>query len=557
MQVVIPMSGFGERFRRAGYTVPKPLVHLEGRAIIEHVVDMFPGEADFIFICNRDHLANPDWELESILSAAAPAGRIVDIEPHKLGPVHALLQAADQIAADVPAVVNYCDFTCFWDWQWFKRFVRESECSGAIPAYRGFHPHSLGTTNYAYISERNGWVTDIREKEPFTDDRMSEYASSGTYYFASGGLLKDACAFAVAEELTVGGEFYVSLVYRYLLDQDLPVAVYPLQHFMQWGTPEDVSEYEEWSGYFRALIGDAALPEPVPGALVIPMAGLGQRFRDAGFARPKPALPVSGMPMVVQAANDVAATGPAAFVVREDMEELPVLEDVLTTAFPDAVLARVPASTEGQAISARIGLDALEAGVGRLTGPVTFAACDTGFIASTSAAMSRLLDGDLDLLVWVARGHASAVRAPEMFGWVAEEDGLISHVSVKAPLDDPATDPIVTGTFTFRSADQARECIDRLVSSGDRVNGEYYLDSCVNHALALGYKCATLEVEYHVSWGTPNDLRTFEYWQSCFHKWHGHPYRLGGDRRVPTPAVGEMDARYAAWSPPIPAGPVR
>ena len=60
MQIVIPMSGFGERFRRAGYTVPKPLVRIEGKTIIEHVVDMFPGDNYFIFICNKDHLASAD-----------------------------------------------------------------------------------------------------------------------------------------------------------------------------------------------------------------------------------------------------------------------------------------------------------------------------------------------------------------------------------------------------------------------------------------------------------------------------------------------------------------
>ena len=53
MQIVIPMSGFGERFRRAGYTVPKPLIKIDGKPIIEHVIDMFPGETNFIFICNN------------------------------------------------------------------------------------------------------------------------------------------------------------------------------------------------------------------------------------------------------------------------------------------------------------------------------------------------------------------------------------------------------------------------------------------------------------------------------------------------------------------------
>jgi len=43
MQIVVPMSGFGERFRRAGYDVPKPLIMVDGKPIIAHVVDLFSG----------------------------------------------------------------------------------------------------------------------------------------------------------------------------------------------------------------------------------------------------------------------------------------------------------------------------------------------------------------------------------------------------------------------------------------------------------------------------------------------------------------------------------
>ena len=50
MQIVIPMSGFGERFRRTGYSVPKPLIEVDGKPIIQHVIEMFPGEENFIFI---------------------------------------------------------------------------------------------------------------------------------------------------------------------------------------------------------------------------------------------------------------------------------------------------------------------------------------------------------------------------------------------------------------------------------------------------------------------------------------------------------------------------
>jgi len=79
MQIVIPMSGFGERFRRAGYKVPKPLIEVDGKPIIGHVIDMFPGEKDFIFICNQDHLSNPDYRMAEILSELCPTGRIIGI----------------------------------------------------------------------------------------------------------------------------------------------------------------------------------------------------------------------------------------------------------------------------------------------------------------------------------------------------------------------------------------------------------------------------------------------------------------------------------------------
>ena len=250
MQLVIPMSGFGERFYRAGYTIPKALIEIDGKPIIAHVIDMFPGEHDFLFICNADHLQHNPYHMEEILRRYCPTGRIVGIPPHKLGPVHAVLQVNHLIDPERPVLINYCDFPCYWDWHDFKNFVTTTGCHGAIPAYKDFHPHTLGNTNYAYMQEDHGWVLDIQEKQPYTDNRMNEYASSGSYYFASGKIMSDALRMAEEQQLTVGGEYYVSLAYKPLLAANHAIAVYPLQHFMQWGTPDDVAEYNNWSAIF-------------------------------------------------------------------------------------------------------------------------------------------------------------------------------------------------------------------------------------------------------------------------------------------------------------------
>ena len=125
-----------------------------------------------------------------------------------------------------------------------------------LPAYKGFHPHSLGTTNYAYIKESKNLLIDIKEKEPFTKNRMAEYASSGTYYFSSGQLLINSFEEVIKRNLNIKGEFYVSLAYKIIAEQYKNIYVYPIQHFMQWGTPQDLEEYKLWHKIFKRLVID-------------------------------------------------------------------------------------------------------------------------------------------------------------------------------------------------------------------------------------------------------------------------------------------------------------
>ena len=55
-QLIIPMSGFGERFKKKGYRMPKPLIEINGKPIIEYVIKMFPNTENIIFICNKEHI---------------------------------------------------------------------------------------------------------------------------------------------------------------------------------------------------------------------------------------------------------------------------------------------------------------------------------------------------------------------------------------------------------------------------------------------------------------------------------------------------------------------
>ena len=547
IQIVVPMSGFGERFRRAGYTLPKPLIEIESKPIIAHVIDMFPGETDFIFICNRDHLIEPAYHMAETIQQYCPTGRIVPIDAHKLGPVHAVLQAREFIDPLRPVVVNYSDFTCYWNWKHFREFVLRNGCDGAIPAYKGFHPHTLGTTNYAYMREADGWVLDIQEKQPYTDNRMEEYASSGTYYFASGQLMLNAFKATVNRNLHVSGEYYVSLAYKLLLESGKQIAIYDLQHFMQWGTPEDVAEYGMWSEVFHHLADPAYATVPtVGGTTLIPMAGLGERFSREGYTLTKPLIPVSGQPMVVQATRDLPVATRHVFILRRDMPGLEVIEGTLKETFPSTHCVILDGPTDGQARTALLGWCA-DDGASKGNEILTIGACDNGGLYQPKRLQALLDDPLTDVILWVARGYPNAARHPEMYGWVICQGDHVSGVSVKTPLADQSRDPIITGTFTFRRGSDFVRVVERMIERDAKVNGEFFLDTCIEDALALGLTVRMFEVDSYLCWGSPNDLRTFEYWQSCFHKWHGHSYRLELDKDVPPHEVAQLDQRFSLW----------
>ena len=543
------MSGSGERFRRAGYQVPKPLIEVDGKPIIAHIVDLFPGETDILFICNQDHLDDGKFEMREFLARYCPTSRVVSIQPHKLGPVHAVLQAENAIALDTPTIVTYCDFACFWHYVDFRKFVRETNCDGAVVCYRGFHPHMLRSTNYGYVQETGRIVSDYREKESFSDDPMSEFASTGMYYFASGELMLEACRAAIKKDLSTNGEYYVSLTYKPLLEAERDIVVYEVPHFMQWGTPDDLTHYERWSELFNALIQPINTPLQ-SGTLLIPAAGLGSRFLADGYTAPKPLIQVSGKPMLLQALRDLPIAERTRVVVRADQPQHANILDTLKSFDSSIDIVTLDSLTEGQAQTCLKALHGID-----LNKPLTIGACDNGIIYDATAFQSLMDDETIDVVVWGVRGHPEAITQPKMFGWIdSTDDGRIRRISVKQPLRDPARDPIVLGTFTFKRARDFSVSATHMMERGGRINGEFYVDECINDSVTLGMKCCLFEVSHYLGWGTPNDLKTFEYWQSCFHKWPAHSYRLQLDEHVHPSNLTSLDKRYSWQQPMRPKG---
>lgn len=528
-QLVIPMSGSGQRFLDKGYRVPKPLIPIGGKPLVSHVLDMYPNWEDVLFIVNSEHLADKSLNLAGVLNDLRPSGKIFPVSPHKKGPGWAIRQASKALNADGPIVVNYCDFTCLWDIHEFEKQLNDRrELEGIIACYSGFHPHMLRSTKFAYVDlDSSGYVQRIQEKDSYTKTPMKEWASSGTYAFKSAKVLLDAIDEQIDAGIALNGEYYTSLSYVPILKKGKKVSVFPLKKFMQWGTPEDLEEFLYWSGKFRQ-IATLELSEKNLGTAIVLAAGAGKRFVDMGYELPKPILPISGSPILMQVVKGLSAGRNVIVGRADDILGAKAIDDLCRrNGFEHLELEGV---SGGQADTARIALKLLDSG----EEPVTIAACDS-LIAFRAADLKSIFEhSEVDVIVWTQKTNPYAMSKPEHFGWVMAQGstGQIMGLRVKETPDHIEDWESITGTFTFRDPNVAKELVDALIDSNIRVNGELYLDSIVEVCLDRGIRILAVEPHFFLSLGTPAEYETFRYWQECFHNWLQHPYRLELDPYV-------------------------
>ena len=259
MNVVIPMAGVGDRFLKVGYTAPKPLIKVNGKMIIEYILDMFSGEDEIVFICNDKHLE--ETNMREVLTALKPDCSIVSMPVHKYGPVYTVQVAYDYINDDEEVIVSYCDNPYLWNREDFNKYVYNKKLDGCVLSHTGFHPHTLNNTKMAFIKEKGdntmprwgygmskvGLVEEIKEKECYTDDPMNEHASTGTYYFRKGSYVKKYFDMMIEENINYNGEYFVTLAYNLLIRDGLRVGYYDTPFATVMGTPEEVETFEAWA----------------------------------------------------------------------------------------------------------------------------------------------------------------------------------------------------------------------------------------------------------------------------------------------------------------------
>ena len=120
------------------------------------------------------------------------------------------------------------------------------------------------------------------------------------------------------------------------------------------------------------------------------------------------------------------------------------------------------------------------------------------------------------MLVFVDDDYPLSLRNPESYGWVAFDanDSVVDCAIKKSPANGSLSWAAITGFFWFKDKATFIKLFKRVMDNNLLINDEYYLDAfCLDEARE-GFNCKVCRVESWLSWGTPEELETFKYWQS-------------------------------------------
>jgi len=237
LNIVIPMAGRGSRFSAKGYSLPKPLIPVNGRPMIDVVVDNLrpSGQHRFIFICLQEHIER--FGLVGHLENLSPGCRIVEVDRVTEGAACTVLLARELINNEIPLMIANSDQFVDIDIDQYLCDLDANALDGLIMTMWADDP------KWSFvIFDEKGNVCEVVEKQV-----VSHEATVGIYNYRHGSDFVSAADRMIRKDLRVNNEFYVAPVYNEFVLDDKKIGVFNIgkvgDGMYGLGTPEDLDEF--------------------------------------------------------------------------------------------------------------------------------------------------------------------------------------------------------------------------------------------------------------------------------------------------------------------------
>ena len=230
--------------------------------------------------------------------------------------------------------------------------------------------------------------------------------------------------------------------------------------------------------------------------VLIPMAGAGSRFQQAGYTFPKPMIQVHDKPMIQVVVDNLGLEANYHFVVQKEHREKYNLDTFLNLISPgDCKVIEVDGMTDGAACTALLAKEFIDN-----DNPLFFANSDQFVEWNTVEFMYNMQETNAD-------GGIVTFKAthPKWSFAKVNDDGLVTEVAEKNPISNNAT----IGYYYWKHGSDFVKYAEQMIEKDIRVNNEFYVCPVFNEAIQDNKKIRPFEVNGMWGLGTPEDLQYY------------------------------------------------
>jgi len=229
--------------------------------------------------------------------------------------------------------------------------------------------------------------------------------------------------------------------------------------------------------------------------VLIPMAGAGSRFVEAGYTFPKPLIEVHGKPMIQVVVDNIGLDANYHFVVQKEHREKYNLDTMLNLIAPNCKVIEVDGLTEGAACTALLAKEFIDN-----DNPLFFANSDQWVDWDPTQFMYHMQETDADggILTFEA-------THPKWSYAKTDDNGIVTKVAEKNPISTNAT----VGYYYWKHGSDFVKYAEQMIQRDIRVNNEFYVCPVYNQAIQDGKIVRISEAKQMWGLGTPEDLKYF------------------------------------------------
>jgi len=229
--------------------------------------------------------------------------------------------------------------------------------------------------------------------------------------------------------------------------------------------------------------------------VLIPMAGAGSRFEQAGYTFPKPLIEVENKPMIQVVIENLNIDANYIFIVQKSHREKYNLDVLLNLLAPNCKIVETDEITEGAACTTLLAKEHIDN-----DSPLIIANSDQYVEWDSNEFMYKMNETDCDggILTFTA-------THPKWSFAKLDENGYVTEVAEKKPISDTAT----VGIYFWKHGKDYVNYTEEMISRNIRVNNEFYVCPVFNVAIEHKKKIRTHKIEKMWGLGTPEDLNIY------------------------------------------------